>query len=107
MSYVSNDDWNSDDWGDTPWADIENIYEIILDKVNILDILDKYDIEYSKSFSGSFSHKLKCPLLSHLDGRERTASFFVSESNNSFYCFGCKYKRGCLIDIAENIFDIM
>jgi len=27
--------------------------------------------------------------------------------NLNFYCFRCKYKRGCLIDIAENIFDIM
>jgi len=97
---VSGDDWDSDDWGNTPWADIENIHEIILDKVNFLDILDKYDIEYSKSFSGSFSHKLKCPLLSHLDGRERTASFFISESHNSFYCFGCN-AGGTVIDFVK------
>lgn len=79
------------DWGseDAPWFEIDNFSDIILDKVRFLDILDKCGIEYFETSAGNFTHKGKCPLPSHLNGKERTASFYISEENNSFYCFGC------------------
>lgn len=79
------------DWGEIsdPWLEHETFPELIEEKANILDILDKLDIEYINSFSGEFSHKLRCPLPSHSSGNERTASMFICAEKNSFYCFGC------------------
>lgn len=80
-----------EDWGEVaePWHELDNFAAVILDKINILDILDKYEIEYTRSPSGNFTHKLRCPLPEHLGGNERTASLCVSEKNNDFHCYGC------------------
>ena len=79
------------DWSEIndPWLEHETFPELIGEKVNILDILDKLNIEYINSHSGEFSHRLRCPLPSHSEGNERTASMFICAEKNSFYCFGC------------------
>ena len=84
-------EYNMTKWQDikSPWAEIEGLQEIVLDKVAILDILNKYGIECMQCSSGEFTHKLRCPLPAHSNGNERTASMYLSEKNNSFYCFGC------------------
>jgi hypothetical protein len=80
-----------DDWGEInePWIEIDNFSKAILDKVYILDILDKYEIDYTRISAGNFTHKLRCPFPSHLSGQERTASLCISEKNNDFHCYGC------------------
>jgi hypothetical protein len=82
-------------WGEEPWFD-NNISDAILDKVNILDILDKYGIEYIRTHAGNFTHKLRCPLPEHMGGQERTASLCISDKND-FHCFGCN-ANGNVID---------
>jgi hypothetical protein len=79
------------DWDkiDEPFLEIDGFIDIILDKINILDILDKWGIKYSACRTGEFTHRMKCPFPSHAGGNERTASFFVSEDTGGFYCFGC------------------
>ena len=79
------------DWGEAeePWVEIDNFGKAILDKIDILDILDKYNIDYVRTSSGNFTHKLRCPFPNHLKGQERTASLCVSEKNNDFHCYGC------------------
>lgn len=79
------------EWGDIklPWFEVEGFAGVIVDKVRILDICDKWGLEYSKSATGNFTHRMKCPFPIHDYGGERTASLFISETNNSFYCFGC------------------
>ena len=87
-----------DDWGEInePWYELDNFVAIILDKIHILDILDKYEIEYIRASSGNFTHKLRCPFPDHLSGNERTASLCISDKNNDFYCFGCN-NRGNVV----------
>lgn len=87
---------------DEPWFEIEGFLKILVDKVNILDILNELGIGFSPSQTGDFSHKLKCPLPGHtVDGRkENTASFYVSESQSKFYCFGCN-SQGTVIDFIS------
>lgn len=87
------------DWGSNEelWLETDNFKRVILDKVNILDILDKYGVEYNQISAGNFTHKLKCPFPNHLDGQERTASLYVSEKENNFCCFGCN-STGSVID---------
>lgn len=79
------------DWDEIeePWWETEGFVELLLDKVNILDILDKYELEYTRVSAGNFDHKLKCPFPSHQGGQERTASLCLSSSENNFYCYGC------------------
>lgn len=84
--YQEGDDWGE---GEEIWNKIDNFSAVVLDKINILDILDKYEIEYYAASSGNFTHKLKCPFSIHLGGSERTASLCVSGINNDFHCFGC------------------
>jgi len=57
--------------------------------VNILDILDRHEIEYTRVSAGNFDHKLRCPFPGHQGGQERTASLCVSSAENNFYCYGC------------------
>ena len=72
-----------DDWGEAnePWMEIENFDKAILDKICILDIIDKYNLEYTRISAGNFTHKLRCPFPNHLGGQERTASLYISENN--------------------------
>lgn len=71
------------------YLEIDNIKEIIIDKISILDILDRYKIDYVKSMSGNFTEKCICPMKIHKNGEEATPSFYISSETNSFYCFGC------------------
>lgn len=79
------------DWDEIeePWWDTEGFIELLLDKVSILDILDKYEIEYTRVSAGNFDHKLRCPFPAHQGGQERTASLCVDNSEGNFYCYGC------------------
>ncbi len=83
-----------------PLLEIEGLLDVVLDKVNILDILDKWGIEYAACRTGEFTHRMKCPFPLHAFGDERTASFFVSEEQNKFYCFGCN-SGGNVIDMVR------
>jgi len=89
-------------WGeiDEPLLEIEGLLDVVLDKAYILDILDKWGIEYTLCRTGDFSHRTKCPLPLHAFGEERTASFFISEDQNKFYCFGCN-SGGNTIDLVR------
>ncbi len=80
MSWIDKDD---------PVVEYDNFIDIIVEKVPILQVLDKFGIEYSECKSGNFTHRAKCPLPLHSNGCERTASFYISDINNSFCCFGC------------------
>lgn len=76
-----------DTWGD-PWMD-EDFAQKILDKITILDILNKYEEDYTRISAGNFGYRLRCPFSEHSGGNERTASLYVSEDEKSFHCFGC------------------
>lgn len=82
-----------------PVFEIERFTDIVLDKIHILDILDTWGIEYSPCQTGEFTHRARCPLIKHLSGNERTASLFISEETQSFYCFGCN-SGGTVIEFA-------
>lgn len=83
-----------------PALEQDGFAETLITKINILDILNKYKIDYTTCFAGNFSHKCKCPFSFHSNGEERTASFFISEQENSFYCFGCN-SGGSVIDFVK------
>lgn len=72
-----------------PWFEEDNFLDKIISNVNIIDVLSALGLDYSVCDTGDFTHRLKCPLPVHRFGNERTASLFVSEKSNSFYCFGC------------------
>lgn len=83
-----------------PLWEVDEFIDVVLDRAFILDILDKWGIEYAPCRSGDFSHRSKCPFPKHLDGGERTASLFISEEKNSFYCYGCN-SGGNVINFVE------
>lgn len=83
---------------DAPMFEQEGFIETLLAKTSILSILDKYGVKYSECRTGNFTHRGKCPF--HANGDERTASFFVSDENNSFYCYSCN-QGGSTIDFIK------
>jgi len=87
-------DWNDID---VSWIVCE---DVVLDKVGILDILDKCDLDYATVSGGEFSYRMRCPFTWHADGAERTASLYISRDQDSFYCFGCNY-NGNTINFTE------
>jgi hypothetical protein len=74
---------------DAPWIETEGFTDMVVDKCSFLSILEHLKIECSECISGTFTHRMRCPLPIHAGGSERTASCYISETNNSFYCFGC------------------
>lgn len=84
-----------------PYLEIENINDVIMEKLSILDILDMYKIEYARASSGSFSHKAICPFKIHKNGNESTPSFYVSVESNSYHCFGCQSNNDTIGFISQ------
>jgi hypothetical protein len=78
--------------------------DIVIINTDIIDVLRGYGVELRAVSSKEFSHVAKCPLPGHTgrghDGRERTASFYISSKFNNFYCFGCS-AVGSVIDLIS------
>lgn len=72
---------------------IENISEVIMDKVNIVDVINSY-VALKKT---GRNHKGLCPFHS-----EKTPSFVVSEEKQVYHCFGCG-AAGNVIGFIMNI----
>ena len=85
---------------DLPHIEIDQFDALVLDKCDFSAILDKYGIEYMACQSGTFTHKMKCPLPTHAGGNERTASCYFSETENSFYCYGCN-AHGTIVEFVR------
>lgn len=90
------------DWDniDIPWLEYEGFADLILDKIGILDILDKWELDYTATAGGEFAYKMRCPFPFHADGAERTPSCYISQDQDSFYCFGCNH-GGNTIDFVK------
>lgn len=61
----------------------------ILPNVQMEKLVRKYAKNVEPTASSIFTHKCTCPSKGHKGGEERTASFYFSEENKSFKCFGC------------------
>lgn len=66
--------------------------ETIKERLNIVDVISTY---ISVEQTGN-NYKAKCPFHN-----EKTASFFISPSRNSYYCFGCGAK-GDIFSFVEH-----
>jgi hypothetical protein len=79
--------------------------DLILERVDFVEILLDYGIEVSDESYNSFRYKSSCPLPGHYgkgeDGEDRTPSFCVSE-DNKFYCFGCN-SHGNVLDFISKM----
>ena len=90
-----NDGWEND----SPWLENDGFVKTLIDKVDFLDILDRYGLEYQRTGSANSSHKLRCPFPAHYNGGERTPSLHISTAGNMFKCFGCN-AGGTIIDFV-------
>ncbi len=70
-----------------------NPIEQIKDRISILDVVSTY-LRVEKSGN---QYKARCPFHS-----EKTPSFYVSPSRNSFHCFGCG-KNGDIFTFVEEV----
>ena len=61
----------------------------ILPRISMERLVRKYAHNVESTSSSIFSHKCTCPSQDHKGGQERTASFYFSEENRTYKCFGC------------------
>ena len=86
-----------------PLKSIWDYKDFILSKVSLVGIMKDHGIEVEERPAGDFTHRAYCPFHSGKDGgKERTPSFFASETGSSFYCFGCS-QSGSTIDFIRLI----
>lgn len=69
-------------------------------KMSLLQILNKYSRSVEPISSSSFTHRCICPNPAHKGGNERTPSFYFSETDKEFVCWGCGLK-GSIFDLLE------
>lgn len=76
------------------WSTNINSNFSIAKNISISEIINYYDM--------GTGHKIKCKFPHHKGGNERTASLYIYEESNSFYCFGCNV-GGSPIDFVSNM----
>jgi len=80
---------------ETNKEDINNIFDYVKSEVDIVNLLDRYGIDYNGTL-------INCPLPDHSD---KTPSMAIYEVTNSFNCFGCE-NGGSVIDFVALMEDI-
>jgi hypothetical protein len=73
--------------------------ELLISEISFVAVAEKYSSGIEDIGSSSFTHKCICPNPRHKNGGERTPSFYFSEEDKSFRCFGCT--------ISGDIFDLI
>jgi hypothetical protein len=67
----------------------------LAEKLSFESIASKHCATVEGVASSTWTHKCTCPL--HKEGRERTPSFYISDTEKTFFCYGC-YIRGDIFD---------
>lgn len=68
----------------------------IIKQINILEIVEEFNIEIEKVSSGNFNYRCRCPSKNHKSGHERTGSCYIDSIHNNFHCFGCNASFNCI-----------
>lgn len=79
--------------------ELQQIKSYLYPKIDFAEIMKKYSKRVEEVFSSSFTHKCICPNPAHKMGNERTPSFYFSEEEKTFVCYGC--------NIYGDVFDII
>ena len=83
--------------GFIPWLDIERPADVLSQSIGILDLFDRFDVEYYPANPSQY--KVRCPF--HSDGLERNPSCIAYIDTNSYHCFACQ-ANGNIIDFAAH-----
>jgi DNA primase len=88
------------------WINKEELWkwrDAIIDKIRLIDLIKEYGIELTTKHTGLFSHQIRCPFHEGKNGgREKTPSFFISDTTNSYNCFACG-AGGTIIDFVSSL----
>ena len=71
-------------------------------KLSLVQTVTKFTDTVEEVSSGRFSHRCICPNPGHKNGQERTPSFFMSEDEDFFRCWGCGF-HGDVFDLLERM----
>lgn len=71
-------------------------------KISMVKAVQHYGRNVEEVASPTFTHRCTCPNLEHKQGNEKTPSFFFSEKDKTFMCFGC-HIRGDVFDFLARM----
>lgn len=70
--------------------EMQNIAKPLAATISFVDLANKYCKKIESIASATFTHRCICPNPFHKNGSERSPSFYFSESNKFYKCFGCQ-----------------
>lgn len=73
--------------------------ETVISSLSFSEVMEKYSSKIEELLSSTFTHRCICPNKKHKNGMERTPSFYFSEHDKRFTCFGCT--------LSGDIFDLI
>jgi hypothetical protein len=92
------------------WVDLTDLWQwrdAIIAKVRLIDLIQEYGMELIPKQTGLFTHQIRCPFHEGKNGgREKTPSFFISDTTNSYNCFACG-AGGTIIDFVSSLEGIL
>lgn len=88
----------SNDWP-LSLEEMQNISKPLSATISFVALANKHCKKIESIASATFTHRCVCPSPFHKNGSERTASFYFSDKDKFYKCFGC--------NISGDIFDFI
>lgn len=79
--------------------ELKSARAVALESTSFLQVALQYALKIEETQSTAFTHRCTCPNNRHKNGQERTPSFYFSEHEKRFMCFGCS--------ISGDVFDFI
>lgn len=79
--------------------ELKKAKQALFPRISFVQILNKYTKQIEEVGSSTFTHRCVCPNPNHKNGGERTPSFYFSEEDKGYRCYGC--------GITGDVFDLI
>lgn len=79
--------------------ELKKAKQALFPRISFVNVLNKYTRHIEEVGSSTFTHRCVCPNPNHKNGGERTPSFYFSDEDKGYRCYGC--------GITGDVFDLI